>query len=512
MLSPKRLIDCRQVTPYIVTPYYSVILPLHNTGSAVSPGVNYDNYNIYVLNLRLLHWIKYEWNRTQNPKTEFDRSLIRYHPQFVKTELNGRMMITIDLYNGSEKIPITEDKYLPIREEFNTVIDNIIGFYPNHVPILTAKNYCSSSLYRNSKTEIPIISFDPNNKIFDYTNTVGPGTTTGIPNGMNIWVKQVLPYLKVPLIYNSYIQDDTLYVEMDRNSSYIYLYQKLSESLNTQLDKLYTQGAIVAPRSFALQWSLVPVDIDSVQIKIMTNPMIENYNDLEYRSNEEVIRELDDNNITIKDVAFFSTVTDIQDGSLALEFLEYDLNTHQNYFNSAYERSGETQLYRPNWIDRRFAPDPVVFLIGRMNRKYEPISIVLDQDNFVVRHTISESLMKFGIPAIFYGSSILIKGESLKQIQMITDIVFDSQREAEGRVLSLSIPDSNLYYKFSHYTDKAIDIFTPQFKDRKKSIYITDDPISPYIYSSTVPDNADLIQLTNGMRRLMETKKGKKLL
>lgn len=515
MLSPGRVTDFRQLQPYIVTPYYSVILPIYNTGSAVSPGTNYDTYSIYVLNLRLLHWINYEWNRTQNPKTDFDRSLTRYHPQFVKTKLHGRMMITIDLYNGSKKIPITDQKYLPIREEFNDMIDNIIGFYPNHVPILTAKNYRSRPLHRNNKTQIPVVSFDPNYKIFDYPNTIGPGTTTGVPSGMDIWVRQVLPYLKVPPTHNSFIQGDTLYVEMDRNSEYIALYQKLSESLSTQLNKLYTQGAVVAPRSFAVQWSLIPVEIDSVQIDIMTKPIIGNYNEVEYRRNEEDKLEnlLRYDNIRMEDVAFFSTVANIPEGTIALEVLQDDLLIHQNYFNTAYERSGETQLYRPNWIDRRFAPDPVVFLIGRMNREDDPIHIVLDSDNFMVRHAIAESLMKVGITPVFMGSSLLIQGYNLKQLQKITDLVIDAEREVEGRVISLSIPDSRLYYKFSHYTDKAIDIFTPEFKERSKSLYLTDDPISPYIYSSTVPESTDLTQLLNGMRRMMESKKGiKKLL
>ena len=83
---------------------------------------------------------------------------------------------------------------------------------------------------------------------------------------------------------------------------------------------------------------------------------------------------------------------------------------------------GQTnQLYRPTWQDDRFAPNPVEFLLKKIQG--DPYIRLPISSNLVTRHYIASILNEYEIAVIFEGDYARIQVNSLEEAQKIASLV-----------------------------------------------------------------------------------------
>ena len=91
------------------------------------------------------------------------------------------------------------------------------------------------------------------------------------------------------------------------------------------------------------------------------------------------------------------------------------------------------KLFQPMWEDKRFAPFPVDFLIGKIHG--DPYIRIKVSDNLVKRHYISAKLSSVGISMVFDGEYIKIPVNNIDDAQYITALVQSSEDTSEGKVI-----------------------------------------------------------------------------
>jgi len=161
-----------------------------------------------------------------------------------------------------------------------------------------------------------------------------------------------------------------------------------------------------------------------------------------------------------------------------------------------------SQLYRPLWSDRRFAPNPVEFLLGKIKgNKFIEIEV---SDNLTKRHFIASALSQEKISMIFSGKHIRIPANSLDSAQYLTALVKRSEGIAEGKALTHSVNRLDLVYKYIDAANKLLG--NPDCTGYQDS-----DPYKPYVFSCLIPlnlsINAVLNQLTNMVNEAQLEKK-----
>lgn len=152
-------------------------------------------------------------------------------------------------------------------------------------------------------------------------------------------------------------------------------------------------------------------------------------------------------------------------------------------------------IYRPRWIDRRFAPNLVEFLQSRLQGEQE-ITITIGE-NYVRRHFVA--FMLTHVAFRFVGSSVRIKVDNLNQARSVSSLVISAVASTVGKVLTLLVTQLSW---ISIYTT-LIGQINPKFKDQCVG-YATDDPSRPYTFSCLVPYDTETIALSARLIQLAQ--------
>lgn len=150
-------------------------------------------------------------------------------------------------------------------------------------------------------------------------------------------------------------------------------------------------------------------------------------------------------------------------------------------------------IFQPNWIDKRFAANPVDFLTLKLQG--DPFIRLKVSDNYVKRHGIASILQKYNYPMIFEGSYLKIKANSLKEAQTIASLVEYAVGTTNGKTMVLAATRLSEVYLYFEYANKYF-----KFKEASKGInnvvaYEVNDNENPYIFSCIIPKDKNLISI-----------------
>lgn len=183
-----------------LTPYYQTISDSESPCLS-EPDLNYTPYQLFCLTTRLMA----TW-----PGPGIPRLLLE--------QVGNRMVQTVRIMQSDVEVPLSTDQ----QNQLEALIASAMEESPNHCIV------------------------------FAVQDIAGP---VHLPES---WVSSVLPSVKIPEVYDSYIEDNYVYMQLDPNSNYQDLYQQLTQSILGQLRDWYQQGAVVATEAFAISWSLQP--------------------------------------------------------------------------------------------------------------------------------------------------------------------------------------------------------------------------------------------------------------
>ena len=166
-------------------------------------------------------------------------------------------------------------------------------------------------------------------------------------------------------------------------------------------------------------------------------------------------------------------------------------------------------IFQPNWIDKRFAPNPVDFLTLKLQG--DPYIRIKVPDNYVKRHGIASILSQYNI--IFEGSYLKVKAKDLKEAQLVASLVEYAIGTTHGKVMVLAATRLSEVYLYFEYANKMFNS-----KDRQKNnavTYLVNSNENPYIFSWMVPRDKHLIPLDDlrlefrnyAVNRLLEVSK-----
>ena len=101
--------------------------------------------------------------------------------------------------------------------------------------------------------------------------------------------------------------------------------------------------------------------------------------------------------------------------------------------------SDDGYLYAPSWIDHRFAPNPVEFILNRLRGETE-VRVKIG-NNQVKRHLVSQAFNQLDVDYLFSGPYLIFQADSLQQIRTWTSAAANAAGLAQGKVITLSVPD-----------------------------------------------------------------------
>ena len=166
-------------------------------------------------------------------------------------------------------------------------------------------------------------------------------------------------------------------------------------------------------------------------------------------------------------------------------------------------------IFQPNWIDKRFAPNPVDFLTLKLQG--DPYIRIKVPDNYVKRHGIASILSAYDI--IFEGSYLKVKVKNLQEAQTIASLVEYAIGTTHGKVMVIAASRTSEIYLYFEYANKQ----ERKHKEEKTNVvtYLVNSNENPYIFSWMVPRDKHLVPLDDlrlefrdyAVNRLLEVSK-----
>ncbi len=195
--------DCSKSTEYIrtepvVTPYFHPVLSMQETsGGMPAPEKNYVPYDLFVF------------------RSKFERMLYHfdptYHFSFVSKELEGLMVLTIELYKGATFVPLSIETS-PVIQEY---VYQSVRAYPAHALVLDAR--------------IPILR--------------GSKTLT------KAWVASLIPFFKFEDRFHAITGNGKIYLSFKDDLQYVDRYAKMYMQILNTLFEYFERGIVpLSPR------------------------------------------------------------------------------------------------------------------------------------------------------------------------------------------------------------------------------------------------------------------------
>ena len=186
------------------------------------------------------------------------------------------------------------------------------------------------------------------------------------------------------------------------------------------------------------------------------------------------------------------------------------------------EEEIEARIFETKWIDNRFAPDKVEFLLNKLqgnNYMY-----FWTPDNLVVRHQIARSLQSASKGMIVEGSYIKVEADNFKEAQLIASLYEAALLKVPiGRVLPIAASRLSEVLLYFQYAQENFSRFTQIGEDGVKEpincvSYGVDNVVNPYMFSFFLPNevqsDADALRRefkSFSIKRLVEVSKVTKL-
>lgn len=145
------------------------------------------------------------------------------------------------------------------------------------------------------------------------------------------------------------------------------------------------------------------------------------------------------------------------------------------------EQIGDVErLFIPTWIDRRFAPSPVEFLLEKLQG--DPYIRLRVSENLVTRHYIASILNEYEIGMVFEGDYLRVSANNLEEAQKISSLVRSVMVGNDEKVIIRNLPnlDNIMVY---------IDEITKLIPNSNCISYQTSSIEKPYVFSCLVDLN-----------------------
>jgi len=287
-----------------------------------------------------------------------------------------------------EEVALSE----PERKKIEDKIVQVTSVNPNYALINVTE------LYRSSGDKIPFTYFSD---MLQYSlPTFDPEDIEGELHGdVSFIEKREGDEKEKKALEDSFLRADGIYLSFNPRSDYKKIYRDICKSIIEKIQLFYERGVIITNSEVASKWNLSPIDKE-----------------------EEVKDEIED--------------------EVGDYLKERGVETRK-------ERQA-SRLYQPTWINRKYAPNMVDFLLQRtLREEYITFSI---PDNYVRRHDIVANLQKQGFIEFFIeGSSLKVKSEDYETAEQISSLV--NVRE-EGRVMLLASYSKSFVYLYTEYANK----------------------------------------------------------
>ena len=154
------------------------------------------------------------------------------------------------------------------------------------------------------------------------------------------------------------------------------------------------------------------------------------------------------------------------------------------------------KLYAPTWVDLRFAPNPVDFLLERITGN-NVISMKIDR-NEVKRHVIAYKAQLNDVKFYFSYDSIHFESETLERTRELASIFLSAGNYVYGKILKFLLPEKAWVYIYQLTIDEI-------YGDNNVIVYTTDDPSRPYTLSCLFDINvSDTVEKKKISNRAME--------
>jgi len=164
-------------------------------------------------------------------------------------------------------------------------------------------------------------------------------------------------------------------------------------------------------------------------------------------------------------------------------------------------------LYIPTWSDKRFAPNLVDFLNGKIQG--DPYIRIKVSDNMVKRHYIAAELNKNNILMRYEGSYVIIPVNNLEEAQYISSLVRSSEYKARGKAVTRKVGSVekldqylNISPDFNNDLDKGSDL------DKNSTGYQTDG--NTFVFSHIIDINTSITSFNEYLDTLTFDNQSKK--
>ena len=401
--------------------YYRLLPDVKNIGAyeEADTDCHYTSYSVFVLETRLYPLI---YKMFSNVSIS-----LRSHFNMTKNRMDvalciAKMENSYDPFVPEELVTISQEQ----EEKIKNKIYHIQSYHPEHALIDVEELYKSMNI-SNSKgknSDYPFL----NNKIpFSY-------------------FAKMLEYVNLDGSYNPFIRPEGIYLSFNPNGDYNTAYQETCEYLIKNIQNSYKRGLIILgnliddkiKEKLIKDWRLVPIDVEV---------------DVE-----------DENNANKRE---FEEIEEIEEDKIE-EFEEYKENKI---------------LYGPDWVDARFAQNPVDFLTEKI--RGDVFVRFRISDNLVKRHGIAAALEKEKASFVIEGSYLKAESENLQTAQRIASLIDSATSITNGRVLVIASNRLAELYLYFEYVEKL-------FGDSKNRCiaYSVDNNENQYIFSCLLPETS----------------------
>lgn len=488
----------------VITPYYRTIPNVSTNMCTEEADVNYTPYDLFCLTTKLSLYL------IQIKRT--------YQPTLISTELNQRMVFTVQVLDGDTPVELTDAERTKLQDVVNKAMES-----PRTCPLF--------SIYGYSKFP-------------------------------KVWLSMILPYLTLPPTVNPYIEEGTIYIELDSKTDYMGTYNTLTRSLHDQIENYYKLGVITCDQTFAQQWSLIPLYTQGSLPKSGTTLLNVPYISIPPQTDSawyatqdpgygNVLNDWDstfstskagsgsrrETERTVAEIGqFFSTINlhgapnpqqsidtglqlnifvepetppiteeEIVDfnilegtwnvtGSEALTDLEIDRNIQLEDANDEAVDDNNYGLYIPNWQDQRFVSNMVDFLLQRMHGEK---SISLPAPNYPIRHGIALALYPYR--PLFISDKIMIPAKNLQSTQRLVSRIYPEIQKASGYIIPLASSADDTFEDFKEYAKSL-------YPESSCVLYRVIDPQRPFVFSCKVPPEVNFELATQKLREFLDLK------
>lgn len=205
----------------IVTPYYRPIGKRFEIGCVAAPIENYKPYDLFVLKTRLMSKISEMLGESVQMR-------------FINVKDGGKMNVTLQFFDMND-----------------------VSFEGNVVDVPLELSDSQRVLIERWMGEV--LSYNPE---FVFIDPKSFKISSDIPSLS--WILSVVPYLVIDEKYNSYVNDEGIFVELDPDSDYLSVFNALNIKLMEQLKEMYDVGVVVGGSELAdlsEKWQLAVMDV-----------------------------------------------------------------------------------------------------------------------------------------------------------------------------------------------------------------------------------------------------------